>query len=254
MIDSVLNQTFQDFEIIIVNDGSTDDTKEILDRIQHDKIRIIHSEHKGPSHARNLAISHSRAEIILSLDADDMIAPNLLEKAYDVFSRNPLAGIVFSNCKYFGARSGRSESKSANTENMLIENRIEPTGFFRRSDWQKTGGYSEDFHYGLEDWDFWLSILELNRIIIKVQDGYFIYRKYSRMSECRSGRMKLDRQKHSSSLNLIFSRHIELYKQYPEIFKKFSAHYLQAEKENFIVKHYRNLIFFLKQNMVYQFR
>ena len=86
MIESVIQQTFEDYEIIIVNDGSTDDTAEILKNITHEKVKIIHTENHGPADARNTAIKHARAPLIMNLDADDKIAPGLLEKAYKIFS------------------------------------------------------------------------------------------------------------------------------------------------------------------------
>lgn len=254
MIDSVLAQSFQNFEIIIVNDGSTDDTKEILNKIEHTKIQIIHEEHRGPSHARNVAIRHAKAPLIFNLDADDKISYDLLEKAYNVFCCNPDAGIVYSDCVYFGSRSGKVKLAEPSLKNMLYENRIISNAFFRKSDWKVVGGYSECFLYGLEDWDLWLSIIELKREIIIIQDSHSFYRKYSKMDDCRSGITKLDRNRLLYSVNLIIKRHNELYMKYPDIHKRLTQKYKEENSNNFLLNKTRDMIFFVKQNLAYQFR
>lgn len=247
MIDSVLNQTFQDFEIIIVNDGSTDDTREILDAIHHDKIRIFHSEHKGPSHARNLAIANARAEIIFNLDADDKISGDLLEKGFNVFCKHNNVGIVYTECKFFGARSGKLRVGSYSLEKMLISNRIVSAGFFRKDDWKRCNGYSVELRYGLEDWDLWLGIIELGQEVIKISDSYFYYRAYRDLSESRSGFLYSDRSRAVQSILKVFKRHPGLYSRYPSISRRFSRY----ETEGVLKRKVYGLIFPLKYKLAF---
>jgi glycosyltransferase involved in cell wall biosynthesis len=87
-IDSVLAQTYKNFELIVVDDGSTDNTREILS-IYKDKISAIFAVHGGPSSARNLGIKSSRGEFIAFLDSDDLWMPKKLEKQIKFIKHNP---------------------------------------------------------------------------------------------------------------------------------------------------------------------
>lgn len=249
MIDSVLSQSFKDFEIIIANDGSTDDTRKILDELSHPGIKVLHSEHKGPSHARNIAVHEAQASIILNLDADDKIGPDLLEKAFNIFCDNSDAGIVYSDCEYFGSRQGRMKIADFSFRKMLTGNCIISNAFFRKEDWHRVGGYSEDFVYGLEDWDLWLSIIAIGRSVIKIQDSQAYYRRYEYPSLCRSGNLSTDRLKTLESLSLIFTRHKELYYKYPHLFNRFSAYSEMLLNENHFEKWRRNKTFLLKRKI-----
>jgi glycosyltransferase involved in cell wall biosynthesis len=220
MLASVHAQSFPDYEVIIVNDGSTDDTGEILDRLHHEKVTVIHTPHRGPSAARNTAITAARAPLILNLDADDKIAPSLLKKAVAVFNADPDLGIVHSEVQFFGTRSGRFELPSYSLAAMLKDNVIHSTAFFRKEDWKAVGGYSDELIYGVEDYDFWLSIIELGKGVHRIPEDLTYYRTYEKLRDCRSGRRKKSRRKMVYARLTIFQRHERLFKAYPEVYDR----------------------------------
>jgi len=94
-IESVLIQNYRNFELIIVDDGSTDKTADIVHSFEADKIRYFHKEHSGPAGARNLAIEKSRGRFIVILDADDMITPDFIARHLQEFEKVPEADLVY---------------------------------------------------------------------------------------------------------------------------------------------------------------
>ncbi len=99
-LDSILSQQLQEWEVILVDDGSTDQTPAICDRYAHqdERIRVIHKANSGPSDSRNMAISLARADIISFVDSDDWIEPDMLSTAYETMTSNDtdIAIISFS--------------------------------------------------------------------------------------------------------------------------------------------------------------
>ncbi len=95
-LESVINQTFSDFEIIIVNDGSTDDSVAIIESFNDERIHLFHQGNKGAAAARNLGIEKSNTTFIAFLDADDIWFPNHLEELYQLSSEFPNCGLYAS--------------------------------------------------------------------------------------------------------------------------------------------------------------
>lgn len=176
-IDSITDQSFQDYEIIVVNDGSTDEyTNTVLSDYRRPKTRVIHTSNNGLAGARNVGIANASGEYILPLDADDKIGRDYIGKAVELLDADPELGIVYGDAEFFGERTGKWNLPKYSFELMLAVNTIYCSGVFRKKDWEKAGGYSRNMKYGYEDWNFWLSILELGRKVHKIPKICFYYR------------------------------------------------------------------------------
>lgn len=108
-IDSVRQQRFRDFELIVVDDGSTDETRQVL-QSYGDQIRFFYQENRGPSAARNLGIRYARGTWIAIQDSDDLCTQDHLEILFDFVKKNPHHGMVFANGAYLGGRQHNRET------------------------------------------------------------------------------------------------------------------------------------------------
>jgi glycosyltransferase involved in cell wall biosynthesis len=177
-LDSVMTQTYTDWECIVVDNASTDNSKEITEHyVQKDKrFRLIYHEIKGVSSARNKGIASSNGKYILPLDADDKISGTYLQKAVSVLENNDKIKVVYCDAELFGHMSGKWNLPEFSVNQMLIENAIFCAALFRRADFEKTPGYNESMITGFEDWDFWLSLITDDSEVYKITDVLFFYR------------------------------------------------------------------------------
>lgn len=186
-LDSVLAQTYTNWECVIVNDGSSDNTGEVVQRYikQDTRFKYIEQPNKGPAAARNNGIEHSCGEFILPLDADDLIAPTYLEKAVNVFTLRTNTKLVYCKADKFGLVNEPWILDEYNYDRFIWDNCIFCTAMYKRSDYLRTGGYSVNMTHGLEDWDFYLSLLDKDDIVHCIDEVLFHYRikKVSRDTE-----------------------------------------------------------------------
>ena len=176
-VQSALQQSYADLEIIIVNDGSTDAfTIEQCNSYQDPRISTLNTDNQGLAAARNNGIAQATGTYILPLDADDRIAEKYLEDAVAVLDNEPDIGIVYCRARLFGAVDTDWGLPLYSLEEMLKNNVIFCSALFRKIDWELVGGYDVGMVYGWEDYDFWLSLIERNRGVKHLSGTYFFYR------------------------------------------------------------------------------
>ncbi|MBX9950850.1 MAG: glycosyltransferase [Candidatus Obscuribacterales bacterium] len=191
-LDSALNQTYSDCEVVIVDDGSTiAPSDELLKSLQHERVKFFRIENSGPSAARNQAIEKASGQLILPLDADDKIAPTYVEKALKFFLDQPDVGIVYCDAEYFGNRNQEWELPPYNFPDILLDNYIFSAALFKKDDWKRVGGYNVNMIHGWEDHDFWLSIVNLKKAVVRIPETLFFYRQ---VDDSRTNRFKAEQK------------------------------------------------------------
>lgn len=162
-IDSVLAQTYDNIEIIVVNDGSTDNSEEIIHKIIEENPQIIYmsAENGGVSRARNIGIEAASGEYILPLDADDLINPKYIDLAIAEFIKNPDLIIVTAKGRFFGKEATDWNLQEFSMKKMLHGNVIFCPSLFKKIDWKKIGRFDESMTH-LEDWDFFIRLSAIN--------------------------------------------------------------------------------------------
>jgi glycosyltransferase involved in cell wall biosynthesis len=213
-IESCAHQSYRDFEIIVVNDGSEDPlTLQVLNVLSNTGVIVIHSSNQGVSAARNLGIRKAAGEFILPLDADDRLSGNFLEKTVPVIEGRLDVGVVFGQVHLFGEISGIWNQPDFSVKRLLLDNMIVVSALFRKDDCLRIGGYRSSMVYGWEDWDFWLSMAERGFRFVKVPQSLFYYRT---RSGSRDSEMKF-KHKLLMYLSLILN-HKKLYIRHPSVF------------------------------------
>ncbi len=174
-IESILNQTFSDFELIIIDDGSTDKTAEVLESYvkKDSRIKVFHKENSGTTASANFGISLACGEYIARLDSDDISYPHRLQTEVDWLDKNPNVALIGGGADMIDQDDniiGRRNIKTNNPKRTILYRNIyqQSDVMFKKSVFNSLGGYREKFKNG-EDYDLWLRISEVADII-KIND------------------------------------------------------------------------------------
>ncbi|MEO1395326.1 MAG: glycosyltransferase family A protein [Cyanobacteria bacterium J06634_5] len=166
-VESVLQQTFRDFEVVIVNDGSTDNIKYWFDQAVRDpRFRLISQENQGIAGARNAGIANTQGEFIAFLDADDLWHPSKLKKQVQALRNNPDVGLAYTWLQYTDEHAiptGRvvTSSFQGDVWKQLTAFNFVGCGsnaMVRRTCFKAVGNFDHSLGSYVEDWDMWLRI------------------------------------------------------------------------------------------------
>lgn len=223
-LESMQKQTYPAVEILVVDDGSPDNTREVMEPYlaQMPNLRYIHQENAGVSVARNHGIRSSSGRYVMALDADDAIEPTYIERCADYLSAHPEVKLVYTLADTFGIRTGNWDLPDYSFDALLWTNMVHYCAMYRREDFDRTEGYNPNMVKGFEDWDFWLYFLRPEDRVHCIQERLFHWRvlEVSRSLDADNNMQTLLRQ--------LYHNHEELYQPHLQdivYFREMWSHY-----------------------------
>jgi glycosyltransferase involved in cell wall biosynthesis len=220
-LESVLHQTFSGWECIIVNDGSTDNSRETIGTFINDdpRFKLIDIPNSGVCVARNTAVRNAEGTFLFPLDSDDRIDPFCIARCLDEFDKKPGLKLVCPQGQLFGAETGLWVLPEFDYRTMLHHNMIHNSSLFRKADFEQIGGYRTNMKHGLEDWDFFIALLykATREEVVQLKEPLFYYRvsnKGRRLTVAAGSRQ-------SEMMDLIVYNNFQVYREYfPDIFHR----------------------------------
>lgn len=228
-LESCRNSKFQDFEILVVDDGSTESmTTEILDQVNgSERVTFIKQKNGGAASARNLGVTHANGEFLLFLDCDNRIRPDYLTQAVQSIQLNTEIGVVYAKPFFFGfegtQESSRFDVRDFSFDSLLAGNYVDMCSLVRKKAFLEMGGFDEnqELFFG-EDWDLWIRMAQVGWKFHLLPEVLFDYR-------IRKGSLmdQVDSQKRERTLRYLGTKHGYLihqrYRQYFRLMEKIQA-------------------------------
>ena len=226
-VASALSQTYPNKEVIVVDDGSNEETKAVLKKLEPKITRLITQENQGQSTARNAGIAAASGAYILTLDSDDYFEPSFCEKAISLMDASEEIKLVtcYATLIHDNGSTQVFKPKGGTIKDFLFANQALGTSFFRKEDWKVCGGYDETMRSGFEDWEFFIRLLENGGKTIVVGEALYNYRKRETSTTSKANKIKTE------LLKYIYLKHSDLYKYNFELFVGHVMRVLENEEK-----------------------
>lgn len=211
-LESVLHQDFQEWEAIIINDGSIDLTEAIaLKWVNRDnRFKYFSKQNEGLGKTRNFGILKAKGKYILPLDSDNLVVHDFANEALAILENNNEIGVVHGDAEYFGEKSGLWKVDEFDLTKILIGNYIDACAIYRKVLWEEVGGYAENMPFqGHEDWELWVAFGSIGvqfKYLNKITFNYFV----SNSSMIRSFTQSMEQ----SNNDYIFNKYTKQYQKY----------------------------------------
>ncbi len=178
-IESLRQQRYPNMEVIVVDDGSTDDSPQVISGLSAQfpelNITTYRKSNGGASDARNFAVKKARGLFMVNMDADDIMVPGFLHEALSLISSDG-ADVVYSDLELFGDRTGEWIPNPFDPYFIRYDNCVPALAVYRRELWEKVGGYNVSMPFN-EDWNFFVAMTRFNARFRKVPRKAFRYRQ-----------------------------------------------------------------------------
>ena len=180
-LNSVDDQSRRVHEVIVVNDGSTDETGQVLDelrRTRHDLVVVERHPARGPARSFNDGVARSSGDLVVALDADDRFPPNYIEELASALD-DPSVDFAYCGVRTFGAQNAYRPPEPFDADELVVESFVNVSAMFRRWVFDATGGFRPEFDsLGLEDWEFWVNAVEHGAVGRPVEGCWLEYRRH----------------------------------------------------------------------------
>lgn len=226
-VNSALNQTYSQKEVIVVDDGSNAQTKAVLKKLEPKIDLLITQENRGVSAARNNGIKAANGKYILVLDSDDYFEPEFCAKAFEIIKKDKSIKVVTCHTQLL-LKNGENEiykPAGGDISKFILFNAAVGSALFKKEDWYASGQYDEDLKKGWEDWEFYIRLHKRGGYTFVIPEVLFNYRKKEKSKTTIANQNKYELMKY------IYLKHADLYKRYYEDFIVFWLNkYEQQEK------------------------
>ena len=211
-IDSILNQTFEDFELIIINDGSKDNSKKIISNYSDKRIIYIEQENKGFAKALNIGASHCKGEFIARMDQDDISVANRFFIQYTFLQNNPGVSVLSGAVNYINENGYYLGRSFPVTWPCIIKKKLLTAGsvvchpgvMIRKKDFDNVGGFSEKIGSRFTDYHLWVKFVKKG---YKIRNLSQIILQYRITESSMSSEFSLDSEGKKTLINVIQSEH-----------------------------------------------
>ena len=206
-VNSVFNQTYTNKEIIVVDDGSNQKTKDILKGLESKINILITQENQGQSKARNIGVNKAQGKYILVLDSDDYFELEFCEQALNMFLQSNDIKIItcYANLIVNNKNTRLYKPPGGSLEDMLLSNTALGSVMFKKQDWSYVGGYDEGMRNGFEDWEFYIRLLSRGGRVFVINKPLFNYRQRHNSTTSRANKNKFE------LLKFIYIKNKDLY-------------------------------------------
>jgi GT2 family glycosyltransferase len=206
-VQSALAQTVPALEIVIADDGSTDDSLAVAERFQRfANVRVLKLEHAGAIATFNTAVRATRGTFFVILSADDRLDPRFIERTLPLLDAHPAAAYVYTAYRMFGARLRTLPARPYDSHLLARRPYIIGTVLMRRAAFDAVGGYSTDLEFGYEDWDLYVTLAQREWRGVALPEVLFHYRQHRSAS-----RNALPFRRVLEARRQIYERHQALY-------------------------------------------
>jgi hypothetical protein len=227
-VASALKQEAVYVEVIVIDDGSDQRTKKVLNSLISDGIKLITQENKGQAAARNRGIEAATSAYIVVLDSDDSFEKEFCIKALKQFQKSTITRLVTCGAilHYEDGTEKIFNPKGGHLDDFLFSNSaLGNCSMFRKEDWKLVGGYDESMRSGWEDWEFYIRLMQLGGHCIVIPEPLFHYNKRKGTTTARANKLKYELWEY------ILTKHEALYKQHYKALVDFFLMQLEHEEQ-----------------------